>query len=190
MLAILLGQSTFFEWGPLKWLAELLGGVVVLILAWLLFPAVATMVMGFFLEQVVAAVEAANYPGLPPARPIPVIDAVIATLRLVALAIFLNLLALPLYIMAPGLNFFVFLGLNGYLFGRQYFEVVALRRLAPAAMRAVRSRHAGKLFAGGVIITGMFAVPVANLVAPLVAVAMMVHIFEGLRWAEPDLLPC
>jgi hypothetical protein len=26
-------------------------------------------------------------------------------------------------------KFFVFLGLSGYLFGREYFEVVALRRL-------------------------------------------------------------
>jgi hypothetical protein len=32
------------------------------------------------------------------------------------------LLALPAYVLAPGMNFFVFLGLNGYLSGREYFE--------------------------------------------------------------------
>jgi hypothetical protein len=31
-------------------------------------------------------------------------------------------------------KFFVFLGLSGYLFGREYFEVVALRRLDRTAI--------------------------------------------------------
>jgi hypothetical protein len=57
----------------------------------------------------------------------------------------------------PGINFFVFLGLNGYLFGRTYFEVVALRRLDRGTARAVRRHFAGRVFIGGLVITGLFA---------------------------------
>jgi len=46
-------------------------------------------------------------------------------------------LALAVYALAPG-NFFVFLGLNGYRFDREYFEVVALRRLDRTATPAAR----------------------------------------------------
>ena len=66
------------------------------------------------------------------------------TLRLMGLTILLNLLALPVYLLAPGINVFVFLGLNGYLLGRAYFEVVALRRLDFKAARAVRQRFGGR----------------------------------------------
>ena len=105
------------------------------------------------------------------------------TLRPMGLTILLNLLALPVYVLAPGINFFVFLSLNGYLFGREYFEVVALRRLDRTAARAARHRFAGRVFLGG------FAVPLVNhLVAPVIATAFMVHLFEGLRRIDPHLL--
>jgi CysZ protein len=187
-IALLLGRTTLFEWGPLDWLVDLFGAAAVLVLSWLLFPAVATMVMGLFLERIAAAVESLDYPGQGPARSAPLTETVATTVRLMSLTILLNLLALPVYLLAPGINFFVFLGLNGYLFGREYFEVVALRRLDPTAARAARRRFAGRVFAGGVIIAGLFAVPFVNLVAPVVATAFMVHLFEGLRRTEPQLL--
>jgi CysZ protein len=46
-------------------------------------------------------------------------------LRLTVLTLLLNLLALPVYLLLPGINLFLFLALNGYLLGREYFEVVA-----------------------------------------------------------------
>jgi len=65
----------------------------------------------------------------------------------------------------PRDKFFVFLGLSGYLFGREYFEVVALRRLDGAAIRPVCQRVGGHL--------------------PCVGMARR---FEGLRRIEPYLL--
>ena len=139
-LGIALTQTSLFDWRPLNWIVDLLGAVAVMALSWLLFPAVATMVMGFFLDRVAGAVEQRNYPGEGPARRASISETVVTTLRLMGLTIFLNLLALPVYVLAPGINFFVFLGLNGYLFGREYFEVVALRRLEPPTARGVRRR--------------------------------------------------
>jgi CysZ protein len=179
-VAFALHSSVSLGWAPLDWLVELLGAAAVLALSWLLFPAVVTLFMGLFLDRVAAAIEALDYPGRGPARPQPIGEILRVTLRLMLLTILLNLLALPVYLLAPGLNVFVFLGLNGYLFGREYFEVVALRRLDRMATRAARHRFGGRIFVGGVVIAGMFAVPLVNLVAPVVATAFMVHLFEGL----------
>ena len=187
-VAIALDRGVSLGWAPLNWLAELLGAAAVLGLSWLLFPAVVTLFTGLFLGRVAAAIEALDYPGRGPPRPQPLGEILRVTLRLMLLTIVLNLLALPVYLLVPGLNVFVFLGLNGYLFGREYFEVVALRRLDAMATRVARRRFGGRIFVGGVVIAGLFAVPLVNLVAPVVATAFMLHLFEGLsRFEAPAL---
>jgi CysZ protein len=183
--AALLHDGTAGLWRPLAWAAQLLGGLGVLALTWLLFPAVVSLAMGLFLEQVAAAVEARHYPGRAAPRRQPIGQQLQGLLRLAGLGLLLNLLALPLYVGLPGINLFIFLGLNGYLLGREYFEVVALRRLDPPSTRALRHRFGGRVFLGGVVIAGLFALPLVNLVAPVIATAFMLHVFEGLRRAEP-----
>jgi CysZ protein len=184
-VAAVLYQTTFFDWRPLNWLVDLLGGLAVLVLSWLLFPAVVTGIMGFYLERVAAAVEAIDYPGRGPPRQQPFGEILLVMLRLTGLTLALNLLALPIYLLVPGINLVLFLALNGYLFGRGYFEVVALRRLDAGEARAVRNRFAGRIFLGGVAIAGLFALPLVNLVAPVIATAFMLHIFEALPRREP-----
>ena len=179
-IAALLYHTNVSDWRVLNWLVDLLGGLAVLGLTWLLFPAVVTLIMSFYLERVAAVVEAADYPGRGPPRPQPLGELVAVTLWLTILSLLFNLLALPVYLLFPGINIFLFLVLNGYLFGRGYFEVVALRRLDGGEARAVRSRFAGRVFLGGVVIAGLFALPLVNLVAPVIATAFMLHIFEAL----------
>jgi uncharacterized protein involved in cysteine biosynthesis len=184
-VAAALYHAALFDWRPLNWLVDLLGGLAVLVLSWLLFPAVVTMIMSFYLERVAAAVEALDYPGHGAPRPQPVSEMASVMLRLTALTLLLNILTLPVYLLVPGINLILFLALNGYLLGRGYFEVVALRRLDAGEARRVRSRFAGRIFLGGVVIAGLFALPFVNLVAPVVATAFMLHIFEALPRIEP-----
>jgi CysZ protein len=183
-IAATLYHTAFFDSRLLNWLVNLLGGLAVLGLTWLLFPAIVTLIMSFYLERVAAAVEAVDYPGRGPPRPQPAGEIIAITLRLTLLTLLLNLLALPVYLLVPGINLFLFLALNGYLFGRGYFEVVALRRLDMGAARRVRSRFAGRIFLGGVVIAGLFALPLVNLVAPVIATAFMLHLFEALPRPE------
>jgi len=183
-VAAMLYDTAFFAWRPLNWLVDVLGGLGVLVLSWLLFPAIVTLIMSFYLERVAAAVEALDYPERAPPRRQPVAELIGVTLRLAALTLVLNLLALPIYLLVPGINLFLFLALNGYLFGRGYFEVIALRRLDVGEAGSVRSRFAGRIFLGGVVIAGLFALPLVNLVAPVIATAFMLHIFEALPRVE------
>src|ERR1700731_4018207 len=67
-IAILVHNTALFGWWPLDWLIDLFGALAILLLSWLLFPAVVTIVAGFFLARVAAPVEARDYFGLDPPR--------------------------------------------------------------------------------------------------------------------------
>ena len=96
------------------------------------------------------------------------------------MALILNILVLPLYLI-PGLNVFVFYGLNGYLLGREYFELVALRRIEPRAARRLRGRSRWRVLLGGILITILFSIPVINWLMPIIATAFMVHEFDAVE---------
>jgi uncharacterized protein involved in cysteine biosynthesis len=170
--------ETLFEWGS---------GLAIAILMILLFPAAVSATIGLFLESVAEAVEGRHYPGLAPPRAQSIREAIGAGLKFALVAILLNLAVLPLYIVGiflPPLNLFVFYGLNGYLLGREYYETVALRRLDAKLAGEVRRRNSGRIFLSGVAITVLLTVPILNLIAPVIATAFMVHIFESIRRGE------
>jgi len=158
----------------------ILGSIAALVLAYLLFPAMTALMLGFFLDGVIAEIERRRYPALPPPRRNGLASVLMSTLRLFLLAVILNVAALPFYL-APGINLFIYYGLNGYLVGREYFELVALRRLEGRAARATWRRHRGRFILTGIVIAFLLSVPLVNLVAPLVAAAFMLHVFERLR---------
>ena len=166
------------------WLDSLLswlGGLAVMILTLVFFPTVISLVVSFLLDPVIAAVEARHYPGLPPPRRQPAGEAVMGALRFVGVMVLINLLALPLYLFLPGVNLVLYFGINGYLLGRDYFEMVAARRLEPDAAAALRRRWMPRLWLAGVAIAVVAWVPVVNLVAPVLGAAFMVHVFQHLQ---------
>lgn len=180
-------QLHLFSWAWLETLVEWGSGFAIAILMVLLFPAAVSATIGLFLEAVAAAVEGRHYPGLASPRAQSIHEAIVSGLKFALVAILLNLAVLPVYIVGiflPPLNFFVFYGLNGYLLGREYYETVALRRLDARSAGEVRRRNSWRVFLGGVVITLMLTVPILNLIAPVIATAFMVHIFESIRRGE------
>lgn len=173
--------ATGIAWldGPLNWIAQVLGVAAVAVMAWLFYPGLAGAFAGIFLEEVAAAVERRHYPNLPVPRDISIGQATIAALRMAGTTVGLTLLALPLLVI-PGLGLVAFLLLNGWLLGRGFFEIVALRRLSPAEAAGLRRTHRLKLLLPGLIIAGAMAVPVFNLMAPVLATVLMVHLFHRL----------
>jgi len=159
---------------------HLLGSLGAMIVAWMLFPAMSMLLLGLFLDGVVAAIESEHYPDLPPARRIGTGEAVASALRIAVLALVLNLVALPLYLF-PGVNLAVYYGLNGYLVGREYFELIALRRVALREARALWRWSRGTLLLAGAAIAFLLSLPLVGLAAPLIGAAFMLHLFERLR---------
>jgi uncharacterized protein involved in cysteine biosynthesis len=159
-------------------------GFALLLLAWLLFPAAVSLIVGLFVEEVAAAVEARYYPGLSPPRSIPLAEEILTGLRFAGLALLINLVALPVYLILlffPPLYAFVFYAVNGYLLGREYFELVAMRRLGRRQTGELRRAYRHRLFVGGVIIAVLLTIPLLNLIAPVIATAFMLHLFEATR---------
>jgi len=168
-------------WHWLNIAIDVLGSVATLFIAWLIFPSMAILILGFFLDRVIASVERRHYPNLPAPRAIGVGASLASAIRLALLALLLNLLALPLYIFFPVVNIVLFFGLNGYLVGREYFEQVALRRLPPRAVHLTWHRNRLGLIAAGAVVAFLLSVPLVNLAAPLLGAAFMLHLFEALR---------
>lgn len=169
------------------WLDAALGfagsGVTVL-LAWILFPATVILIVNLFAEQVADAVERRHYAGLPPAPGASMRDGLASTAKLAAVGICLNLLVLPLYFL-PGPNIIIYLALNGYLLGREYFETVAQRRLSRRQVAELRRLLRGRIWLSGVVIAMMLTIPLFNLIAPVLATAFVTHLFVGWRRQGP-----
>lgn len=175
-----LGHTVLFDSWWVEGFVDVMGALATLALTWLLFPAVASGLIGLVLERVAAAVEARHYPGLPAARPVGFVESLITAGKLVLVMVVLNVLALPLYLF-PVINLLVFYGLNGYLLGREYCELAALRRMDRTAAEGFRKAHGIRVFLAGVVIAFLLTLPGINLLAPVVGIAAMVHLVEAWR---------
>lgn len=152
--------------------------VVVAIIAgsWLLFRAIAIVVVGLFADAIVADVEGRHYPAAA-ARAVDVGWRQNIRLALASLVRLIggNLLALPVYILllvtgigTPILALFV----NGLLLGRDLEAMVLARH--PERPRLERPAR----WSLGLLSAATFMVPVANLLAPIVGAAMAVHMLH------------
>jgi CysZ protein len=162
----------------LEWIARFFA---VIVLIPLVHPVVA-LVASLFLERIASVVEARDYPADPAGRDQPFMQSIIVSIRFTVLLVVVNIVALPFYLL-PGVNLVLFWIVNGYLLGREYFELVALRHLDVNAVRALRRRHQFRIFITGVVIAAFATIPFLNLLAPLFATAFMVHTSKriGLR---------
>jgi CysZ protein len=172
-----LGLPYLPDW--LRMPAEVVAGLGTVALGLFLFIPVAALFAGLFLDAIVDAVLARDYPGDPKPREVSLFTALASGLVFMLAVIAVNLLALPLYLV-PGANLLVFFAVNGYLIGREYFELVALRHVSAREARQLRRRHRLRVLAAGVVIALALSVPIANLFAPLFGAAFMVHVFKGL----------
>ena len=86
----------------------------------------------------------------------------------------------------PGINIAAFFLVNGYLLGREFFEFAAMRFRSEAEAKALRRKHAGTVFLAGLVIAAFLAIPLLNLLTPLFAAAMMVHLHKMVSATDPE----
>ena len=170
--------------GDVTWLHDLAGWgslVAMLVLSVFLMVPVASAITSMFLDDVAQAVEDRHYPSLPPVPRLPFFDALRDTLNFLGVIIGANLLAFVLYALFAPAAPFIFFGLNGFLLGREYFTLAAMRRLGRAGARDLRKRHRATIWAAGILMALPLVVPVLNLVIPILGAATFTHIFHGLK---------
>ena len=176
--------------GPLDWECTIEGGagtalafVLGLASLWFLFPAVAIGVLGIFGDEVVEAVEARHYPAAAAAaRPPSFAEGLALGLRSAGRILLWNLLAVPVYVLllATGFGpFILFFAINAVALGRDLGEMVAVRRHRGPALGAWLAATRGRRALLGLVVTFLFMIPFANLLAPVIGAAMATHLFQG-----------
>ena len=195
-VVLLIGASAGFVWlagwltgedafvpilGEVRWLDDLVSwGSIFLTLAlsiFLMIP-VASAITSMFLDDVAAAVEHKYYPHLPEAQRVPIYDAIRDTLNFLGILFGANIAAFVLYVFFPFAAVFIFWGLNGFLLGREYFTLAAMRRVGRTAAKQLRRDHATKIWIAGTLMAVPLSIPLVNLVIPILGAATFTNLFH------------
>ncbi|MBT8460275.1 MAG: EI24 domain-containing protein [Boseongicola sp.] len=169
-----IGEITFVD-TLLSWASVIL----MLGLSVFLMVPVASAFTGLFLEDVADAVEERHYPAVSTAPRVGIPEGLREGLSFLAVLIVANIAALVLYFtpLAP----FVFYGLNGFLLGREYFRLIAVRRLGRSGARKAFRANLVTIWAAGALMAVPLTIPVLNLLVPVVGAAAFTHLYHRLQ---------
>ncbi len=172
-------HAVLADYGWWSWLAALFGGVGSVLLAMPLFLPVAALIAALFIDPVAAAVERRFYPGLVPARAASLTaqiwDGAALALRVLAL----QLLALVLALILPGIGLVLGWMVAAWAIGRGLFVAVAMRRMSRAEAQAIYRARRAMVLAQGAALAAISLVPLLNLLLPLLGTAAMVHVLHA-----------
>ncbi len=152
-------------------------------LALLLSP-VTALIAGLFLDDVAEVIEKRDYPQDATGKAMPLGPAMASSIKFLGVVIVGNIIALFL-LFIPGVNLVAFFLVNGYLLGREFFEFAAMRFRSPPEARLFRAKHGSTVFLGGLVIALFLAIPIVNLLTPLFAAGMMVHLHKLISARDP-----
>ena len=170
--------------GDQSWLGALIniGGVLftIALSIWLMVP-VTSAIIALFLDEVAQAVEARHYPHLPKQTATKLQDQILVGIRFLGILLLANVGALILSMIVPLLAPFVFWATNGYLMGREYFQMAAMRRMPRAQAQELYQRHQGSIWTAGILMAIPMSIPLVGLFIPILGAATFTHQFERLR---------
>ncbi len=167
--------------GEVTWVGDLLGwgsfGLMLILSVFLMIP-VASFITSLFLEDVADAVEAEHYPTLPPAPRTSLWDGMRDTVNFFGVLVGANALAIVAYVLLPFAALFIFYGLNGYLLGREYFQIAAMRREGREGAKAMREANRLQIWLAGILMAVPLTIPLMNLFIPILAAATFTHLYH------------
>ena len=186
IIAVEWSFSHFVQWPDwIEKAIEWLGGFALMVGSIFLIPPVTSLIASLYLDDIAATVERTNYPLDPPGKELLTLAAIGLALRFFVVVLLVNIVALFL-LLVPGVNLIAFYIGNGYLLGREYFELAAMRHMPPLEAKKLRQANQLTVFLAGLLIAGIASVPILNLITPLFATAFMVHMYKDLaRRAGP-----
>ncbi len=164
--------------GWLAWGADLLGSFGAALLGLWLFLPLAAGIATLFIDRVARAVERRYYPMLPPAPGASLLAEIADGLALVWRILLLNLLALALALVLPGIGLLLAWAVGAYAIGRGLFMTVALRRFDRRAAELLYSTNRAPVLVQGGIMALAGYLPGFNLLIPVLGTAAMVHVLD------------
>jgi CysZ protein len=195
-IALLVAMTTAFVWlinslaggsafvdilGEVRWLNDLISWGSFFLISFLsifLMVPVASAITSMFLDEVAQAVEDKHYPQLPKVAAVPFGDALKDTINFLGVLIGANILALILYAIFSFAAPFIFWALNGFLLGREYFTLAAMRRIGRDQAKILRKQHTGTIWIAGILMAMPLSVPLLNLFIPILGAATFTHLYH------------
>jgi CysZ protein len=163
----------------LGWVLSIAASFGILFGAVFLMPAITSFVASFFVDDIADHVEREYYPAERIGTALPIGKAITEGSKTALLTMLVYLIALP-FVFVAGIGFVVFFIATGWLLGREYFELAAMRFRPPAEAKALRRRNSAIVFAAGLVIAAFVSIPIVNLATPLFGMAFMVHMHKRL----------
>ncbi|NDW06697.1 sulfate transporter family protein [Jiella pacifica] len=194
LILLWIGVETVFEWLAVPFLSNLFpdaphwvdqagtmagwgAGLALAIGLLFLIGPISAIIASLFLDDVAEVVERDGYPASPAGRPVAFWRGAVLSVKFFGIVIVGNVIALFL-LLVPGINIVAFFLVNGYLVGREYFEFAAMRYRGEADAKAMRSEHSTTVFLAGLVVALFMAIPIVNLLTPLFAASLMVHLHQ------------
>ncbi len=169
--------------GQIDWLGTALSvgsfALIVLLSCFLMIP-IASAITSMFLDTVAEAVEEVHYPALPPAQKVGLAEALRDTISFLGVLIGANILAFALYVILPFASVLIFYLLNGFLLGREYFTMAAMRREGRERAYAMRKKHGTDIWIAGCLMALPLTIPLVNLLIPVLGAATFTHLYHRL----------
>ncbi len=170
--------------GWLAWAADILGSIAASLLALWLFLPVAAAIGTLYFDRIAQAVERRFYPWLPPPNGASAVEQAWDGAAVAFKVLGLNILALVLAIVLPGVGVVLGWMIGAYAIGRGLFVAVAMRRMPRRMAETVYRSSRGMVLAQGGILALAAYVPILNLLIPVIGVAAMVHVLDIALSAE------
>ena len=166
-------------WGA--WIINATSFFAIILLSVFLMVPVASAFTSLFLDRIASAVEDKHFAYLPPADPVPFSEAMKDTVNFLGVLIGANILALLIYLALPPFAPLIFWGLNGFLLGREYFFIAAMRRIGRDGAKELRREHFATIWLAGTLMAIPLSVPLVNLLIPILGAATFTHLFHTLE---------
>jgi len=176
------GESAFFQFlGSVRWISDLISWGSFFLISFLsifLMVPVASAITSLFLDEVAQAVEDKHYPHLPQVQSVPFGEAMRDTVNFLGVLIGANFLALFLYVLFSFAAPLIFWALNGFLLGREYFTLAAMRRVGRTQAKVMRKQHRGTIWVAGILMAMPLSIPLLNLIIPILGAATFTHLYH------------
>jgi len=175
-------ESAFFQFlGSVRWISDLISWGSFFLISFLsifLMVPVASAITSLFLDEVAQAVEDKHYPHLPQIQSVPFGEAMRDTVNFLGVLIGANFLALFLYVLFSFAAPLIFWALNGFLLGREYFTLAAMRRVGRTQAKVMRKQHRGTIWVAGILMAMPLSIPLLNLIIPILGAATFTHLYH------------
>lgn len=153
------------------------------IMGFFLMAPVAAAFAGLFTENVAEAVEEIHYPDRR-GKGLDFMDGLLESLAVMAAVLGVAILSLILTPFLGPIAPIILYAANGWLLGREFFQMAARRHLPEEQASALRKANSGRITMAGALVAVALTIPLVNIAVPLLAAACFTHLYHLLSAAS------